>query len=350
MRLSARRVRQPASLLRTLVTAACLSSVIPAARADAQAAPGTVSGVVTDDGGRPLPDALVILDPAGTPRQATTGADGRFRFSRVSRGRHELRVLRLRFQAHERTIELGAQGLDIAVALQPVSASLDTLRVIARRTGVFGTVIDRARFQPLAAARVTVVGTRNTMVTGSDGRFDLPMVPEGGHVLHVKQGAFQPRLFSVITRADSAIEVAVLLDSLSASGGRRFAMPFAEFEQRGRWMGALSALVPGRELAGHEDQALGDALRYSLSFLRKGLLIDDRVTCLYVNGLPRPLSVVNDFAAGDVEAVEVYGQNADVTQTLARRWPRGAICGNPNVPRRYHGRNVASAVVIWLKR
>ena len=155
---------------------------------------------------------------------------------------------------------------------------------------------------------------------------------------------------SVITRADSAVEVAILLDSAAAPGGRRFATPLAEFEQRGRWMGALAALVPGRELIGHEEQSVGDALRYSLSYLRKGLLIDDAITCVYVNGLPRPLSVVNDFRAGDVEAIEVYGQNADVTQTLGRRWPRGQPCGNPNVRQRYFGRNVARAVVIWLKR
>lgn len=333
-----------------LLVGACLASTTPIARADAQATPGTVSGVVTDQDGRPLVDALVILDPATTPRQATTTADGRFRFTRVSRGRHELRVLRLRFQAQERTIELGAEGVDITVALQPVSSTLDTLRVVARRTGVLGTVIDRVPFLPLSDARVTVMGTRHAVVTGPDGRFDLPMVPEGGNVLFVKREDFQPRLFSVITRADSAVELAVLLDSLSAPGGRRLAMPFAEFELRGRWIGANSALVPGRELAGHEEQSLGDALRYSLSFLRKGLLIDDAVTCIYVNGVPRPLSVVNDYRAGDVEAVEVYGQNADLTRTLARRWPRYQICGNPNVRRRYHGRNVASAVVIWLRR
>lgn len=340
-------------LLRNMLAGAgltSLTSLTSAARASAQAAPGTISGIVTDPGGRPLGDALVVLDPAANPRQATTGADGRFRFTRVARGRHELRVLRLRYQAHGRTIELGAEGVDISMTLQPVSGTLDTLRVVARRTGVFGTVIDRMSFQSLSGARVAVTGTRHAVVAGSDGRFDLPMLPEGGHVLFVKQDGFQPRLFSVITRADSAIEIAVLLDSISAPGGRRFAMPLAEFEQRGRWMGALAALVPGREFAGHEQQAVGDALRYSLSFLRKGLLIDDAVTCVYVNGIPRPLSVVNDFTAGYVEAIEVYGQNADVTQTLARRWPRGQICGNPNVRRRYHGRNVAAAVVIWLKR
>lgn len=344
------RGRHSSGVLRMLVIGACLASTFPVACARGQAAPGTISGVVTDEGGRPLSDALVVLDPTVTPRQATTGPDGRFRFARVGRGRHDLRVLRLRYQAHERTIELGAVGVDISVTLRPVSSALDTLRILARRTGVFGTVIDRITFRPLSGARVTVTGTRHAVTAGSDGRFDLPMVPEGAHVLFVKQDGFQPRLFSVITRADSAVELAVLLDSISAPGGRRFAMPLAEFEQRGRWMGALAALVPGRELAGHEQQAVGDALRYSLSFLRKGLLIDDAVTCVYVNGIPRPLSVVNDFTAGDVEAIEVYGQNADATLTLARRWPRGQICGNPNLRRRYHGRNVAAAVVIWLKR
>ena len=323
---------------------------LPVFSARAQAPPGTISGIVTDEGGRPLADALVILDPASSARQTSTGADGRFRFTRVSRGRHELRVLRLRFQPNERTLDVGEQGLEVVIAMRPVSDVLDTLRVVARRTGVFGTVIDRIPFQPVAGASVRAMATRNAAVSDSGGRFDLPMLREGGHLLMVRHPRFQPRLFSVITRADSAVELAVTLDSLSAPGGMRRAMPLAEFEQRGRWMGALSALVPGRELAAQEGQAVGDALRYSLSFLRKGLLIDDAVTCVYVDGVPKPLSVVNDYTAADVEAIEVYGQDADITRTLARRWPRGFPCGNPNARQRYFGRNVARAVVIWLKR
>ncbi|HSA55423.1 MAG TPA: carboxypeptidase regulatory-like domain-containing protein [Gemmatimonadaceae bacterium] len=337
------------SAARVLALAGAIAACVPLPHAAAQAPPGTISGLVTDDGGRPLADALVILDPASAARQVSTGADGRFRFTRVSRGRHDLRVLRIRYQPSERAVEVGEQGIELVIAMRPVSDVLDTLRVVARRTGVLGTVIDRVPFQPVAGASVTAMATRNATVSDSAGRFDLPMLREGGHVLMFRHPRFQPRVFSVIARADTAVELAITLDSLSAPGGTRHAMPLAEFEQRGRWMGALAALVPGRELAGRDGQSVGDALRYSLTFLRKGLLIDDAVTCVYVDGVPRPYSVVNDYAAGDVEAIEVYGQGADLTQTLARRWPRYTPCGNPNARQRYFGRNVARAVVIWLR-
>jgi hypothetical protein len=124
------------------------------------------------------------------------------------------------------------------------------------------------------------------------------------------------------------------MDSISAPGGKRYAMPMAEFQSRSRWIGTNSALIARQELAGRENMGVGDALRFSLSYLRKGLVLDDAIACIYINGLPSPMTVANDIRVGDVEAIEVYGLRADYTNTLARRWPDKAPCGNSALERR----------------
>jgi hypothetical protein len=148
------------------------------------------------------------------------------------------------------------------------------------------------------------------------------------------RAGFQTSMLAVTVAADSATEIALLLDSVSAPGGKRYAMPMAEFQSRSRWIGTNSALIARQELAGRENMGVGDALRYSLSYLRKGLVLDDAIACVYINGLPSPMTVANDIRVGDVEAIEVYGLRSDYTNTLGRRWPGKAPCGNSALERR----------------
>ena len=61
---------------------------------DSQAtAPGTISGVVTDTDGELILGAQVTLSGSGTPRTATTDANGRFTFSAVTPGAFHLIVI-----------------------------------------------------------------------------------------------------------------------------------------------------------------------------------------------------------------------------------------------------------------
>jgi hypothetical protein len=168
---------------------------------------------------------------------------------------------------------------------------------------------------------------------------------------------FQTAMLPVTIAADSATEIALLLDSTSAAGGKRYAMPIAEFESRSRWIGNNSAVIVRQELAGRDGMGVGDALRYALSFLRKGLVLDDRRACVFINGLPAPNTTANDVQVADVEAIEVYGLRADYTNTLARRWPRYTSCGSSQAIGLQGGLYsrvpidpFVRAIVIWLKR
>ena len=66
----------------------------------AQTPTGEVTGTVRDETGRPVLEALVVLDAETTPMRARTGLDGVFRIVRVPVGGHELQVVRIGFRPH----------------------------------------------------------------------------------------------------------------------------------------------------------------------------------------------------------------------------------------------------------
>lgn len=162
------------------------------------------------------------------------------------------------------------------------------------------------------------------------------------------------------------MELALTLEASTGRGERGLQTLLNEFDRRRRWMGGPnSVLVPRQELAGHQGASLDDALRYSLSYLIKGLRVDDS-TCVYVNGVFQHTMTVKDFGAENVEAVEVYGSGADFTSTVtdrpgfpATRKQMGAICGEAQVTAGMNPRgrrrtspspNRVEAIVIWTRR
>ncbi len=139
-----------------------------------------VTGRVVDAAGRPIEGATVELgdgftsdDLAGTPRTATTGADGGYSFDAVARGRHHLLVRKASFTVARRFIRIDPQTASDRGATVVLFA--------ARR--VAGRVVD-ASGEPIADARL--VAFDETLLdrfewpetaTGSDGRFTLDGVP-----------------------------------------------------------------------------------------------------------------------------------------------------------------------------
>lgn len=362
-------------MLNRLVGIVCfVAAAVTAVPLHAQRTPGVVSGSVRDSAGRPVENALIALDPSASGRTVRSDAQGRFRLDRVGTGWHELAIASIGYITEILRIEVPREGLELAIVLRQNVATIDTMRVVARRTGVHGTVIAREEFSALGDAHVQVIGAVGSDTTGADGRFELPRVRAGAYVVHVRRSGYQSRMLSITVPRDSSIELALLLDRAESDTEKRFALLLREFDQRRRWMtGPNAALIPRQELAGHEGQSLDDALRYSLSFLLKGLRIDDG-TCIYVNGVFQPTRMARDYRAGDIEAVEVYGTGADYTGTVtatnsrpASRKPIGGICGWPadrqslstgiSLDRRVMGRQPrptnparVEAIVIWLKR
>ena len=94
---------------------------------------GSIQGlVVAEDGGAPLPAALVVLD--GTAMSATTGADGAFAIDGVPAGSYRLTVTREAFAALTAPVTVGA-GRSVLLDLRlPVLQFEESVVVTATRT------------------------------------------------------------------------------------------------------------------------------------------------------------------------------------------------------------------------
>ncbi len=338
---------------RALVVALMMATLIAALPARAQRM--VIAGVVRDEGGAPIENALVTLDgDQRAVRHVRTNVTGEFVFGRVARGFHGLSTMRIGYAPDERVVEVLDSLAAVTVVLRRLPYSLDTLRVVANRSGVFGQVLAHGGTIPVDSAAVTVMRTRWSTTTGRDGRFDIPEQMEtGARVLFVRRAGYQSKMTSISVSPEKAVEVAVVLDTLTAPGGMRRAMPLSEMEERVRYMGSRAALVPANEIAGYKRMNLRDAIGLAPSYLKANIRMSDRA-CLFVNGLPRLFGTTNEYEADEIESVEVYGPRSEWTGTLARRWaeqyPKFS-CGDPdcnNLLPRCIGD--VSAVVVWLKQ
>lgn len=338
--------------------------VLSATVAEGQTTPNTIVGTVRGDDGRPLEGATVVLDPGDGAPRITTNREGQFRLTSVSVGTHVLRTVRIGYLFDEREIQMTREGVSVEILMRRIS-KLDTVAVVAQRTGVFGRVLDR-NHSPIEGATVQVAGAGANGKSDAKGEFNFGAVKEGAYIVTASRKGFAVRMLSVFVPYDGAVELALMLDSSSSGGSNRLAVALSEFESRARARGSRSAIVTKQAFAGRLNMSLGDALRYTNAFLQTHLVLDDEA-CLFIDGMAKPSMTAYQIGADEVEAVEVYGDRADYTTTLLNRWPNGMPCGNGRLavprstgqiglqppgqnPLRRGGSNAVATIVVWLKR
>jgi hypothetical protein len=324
--------------------------------------PGALSGIVRDSAGRPLREAVVVLDPNDDIRATRTDAAGRFRFDRLRAKRYVMRTTWIGYQADERTIELPAGGLEVTITLTRLTFRLDTMTVVARRTGIFGTAIDKQSFHPLGGVDIWIAGTSHRARTSSDGRFSFPELTEGGFLVMGRRDGYETISLAVAVPDTAAIELALVMDSLRTRAQQRENVLFQDLQMRiNRGQINSSALVVFQEFAERKRQTLDIALRYSPSFLAKGLVLKN-VECIYIDGLPKPSILAKDILAEDVAMVEIYNHRGAVAladRQLFRN--NGNDCGVGSVQEVYGPRGAAmrsvrppnpatvAFIFIWLR-
>jgi hypothetical protein len=195
-------------------------------------------------------------------------------------------------------------------------------------------------------------------------------VGEGAYSMLVRIDRYQSRIVSAYVAPEGGVDLNIVLDSTIADWQRREDMEMREISRRIREANNPSAFVSAAELTGPANMTLKDALREAPSTLSRGLLVKDDVTCVYVNGEPRPGMTAADILAEDVHAVEVYGIDArGSTQRPIKLWQMGTFCGtgtkqgplwrspDEDLPRGVPGRtnrrdmdNLARVIVVWMKR
>lgn len=324
-----------------------------------------VRGTVSNESGRPLEQSQVTLDPQGANRQVRTNAEGQFSFLGVPPGQHVVRVLRVGFTPETRPVVVASENVTVDVTLKRVQV-LDTVAVIAKRTGLYGSVISSDSLTPVPGARVEIIGARKADSTNSSGTFNFPDLKGGSYIVRVKHPFFESRNFPVVIPDNGGTELDVVVERGRVSRDQHMEMFYREMDSRLTYRGPHTAFVTREELKGREKMNLDAAVQLAPEFAKKAMLIMSDV-CVYVDGVARPGATLRDFSPEDVEAVEFYGETwrnilespgravaqMDPTGSLRDRWPPRTPCGQPLSP----GEATASKsnvkvmfVVVWLRR
>lgn len=326
-------MRIGARIIVFVVTAGASSGVLQAQ--------GTLTGQVRDLTGRPLVEAAVALD-IGTDSTRVTRTDrqGRFRFPRVSEGRHILRTAMIGYQPDDEPIRMPDGNHHVEIVLERLPFQLDTLPIIATRRGLIGTTLRQETFLPLGGVQVEVMGTRYNARTRADGRFEFPDLREGGYVVQARKDGYKTKLVTGAVPGSGAVEVAMVLDTLVTDRERRYEVLLRDM--RSRWAGRranTSAIVSAQELASTPGYPLHEALRYAPSVYGKGLIVVN-ICSIHVDGVEgRPGLMLSDFKADDILLVEVY-EARGCSPSLTGR-PGTSHIPMPSMP--------SMNVYVWLK-
>lgn len=329
-----------------IVTAMALLLAAPLlAQGDTSA---VLRGSVTDDAGRPIAGALVLLRLDAVTAEARTDTAGAYSVAGLRPGRWRVVVRQLGFIPDTSEVVFGSRPANHDVRLRRIT-QLDRRVISANWTGVTGVVGDR-RYQRVPEATVTVVGERVVARIDGSGSFAIPWPGGLSILLRVQAPGYADRLVSARIPERGAVELSVLLDTAQFTGAS--ALLALELDRRMDWASPMAANVSREELlrVGTTDAMM--ALSGTPSFNRKGLVIE-RDACVFVDGLPRPGLPLDAIDPATIEFIEVYPGGAERTGILASRWPRGGRCGAPVDPRFKRwvpGQQVARYVVVWTRQ
>jgi hypothetical protein len=153
----------------------------------AVSASSPVSGTVVDEGGRPLPDALVTLTAEGAqPRETRSAEDGRFTFTEVPGVALELRASAAGFD--DTRVEISAAGERSSELVLHPSVPAGQVR---------GRVLDLGGTPVPASIRITPGD--HQLEAGSDGSFTIELAP-GRYTLELQHPGFAPQQRVIVVR------------------------------------------------------------------------------------------------------------------------------------------------------
>ncbi len=332
--------------------AAALTLALGAASIASAQAPGRIiRGTVRDSAtGQELSGAVVELTGPSVRTVARSDQRGTFQFSRLADGRYHVSARLIGFAESAKDVEIIGRDVSLSISLSATSQRLDTVRVRASVTAVYGVVGSSVGLHPVADAAIQVIGSQQKGTTDSAGKFFVSLKKGGSYFVRVHHAGFADQFFPVEVPSDHAVETFVLLDSGSVATGSE--MMWDEFDERLRWQGQGASIMPGEEITRNGGSS-GDAIRGSSSFVRKGLVLGPNV-CLFVNGVPKPGWGLDGIPPEQIATIELYTNNGDETHTLAQQWPHGAQCGRtggvpaPTSPN--NRRSIVQYAVVWLKQ
>ncbi len=297
----------------------------------AQAQSVIVTGTVRSSAGLPIQGALVLMDSVQSARVFRTTAAGRFQFSGVPPGVHNLEVEALGYRVVERDFTVGDADLNLDIVLTPRGPQpLDSIVVRAERTGVFGIIANAEDLTPVSGVRVQVIGAAQA-TTDSAGKYDMPRVKPGSYLVRLSREGFADKTWSISVARNKGYEFSALLSPSSEGSSRHAAAIWKDMDLRVHEGGAHTYLVPRTELGTNPRGDLSLYMARSRSMLIKNDQFLLSSPCIFVDGRPVPGFPLWSFSVGDVEAVEVYGMSTRQGRQLQDLWPRAAPCSDMEI-------------------
>jgi hypothetical protein len=305
----------------------------------------TISGTIYDARSMgPVREANLRF--AGTSVTAAANAAGEFSLGGLLTGTYLLVVAAPGYQELRVNLQVVRTG-SLNIPLEPVGGDGGPVRT----NRVIGRVREVESGRPMMGAEVTLSGVRTFQVTGSDGKFEFPEVPQGFTTLTISHMGRTPMTDELEVEGTETLELDVLLspepvelDSMVVTVTRRNSyledMGFYDriekgysgqqidrdfIEERGsRSMGDIFQGIPGVRVSydglGRFQVLMARAVRFSSGDgCSPRLLIDD---------LPSDIGWLQDLQPQRVEAIEIYG---------------GA-----NAPLRYN--DSCGVILVWTRR
>ena len=199
---------------------------------------GRVSGVVYGVGGAPLPGAEVIL--AMRDQRTSTDEAGRFQFSGLPAGQHNILVRMIGYEPSRVVAILGDSGLaPLEIFLTQRPYTLQNIIVTGERQGIYGLVLD-PRLEPAEGAQVRILGGGVVQRTDSTGRFAFPDKRGSTYVVRVTKPGYLARPVHLRVPTNASRELVIHL-GYEPEG---YQAPFRE-EQHLMDLGSRLAWTPG---------------------------------------------------------------------------------------------------------
>jgi hypothetical protein len=135
---------------------------------------GKISGVVTDEAGKPIDNAFVTVLAGDTEENLDSGTDGRFEVQRVAVGEATIKVEVEGFETVEKKVQVSKDKTEsVAFTLVPALPAGQLRGLVRSFSG-----------KPLVAT-ILIVETGEEATTGPDGRFEID-VPPGRYTIAVR--------------------------------------------------------------------------------------------------------------------------------------------------------------------
>ncbi len=365
----------------SIFAVACLLLAAAPARAQLNATvsrdSARLTGTVRDATGAPLADVEVFI--AGAAQTVRTTGTGGFALA-ATPGNLDVWFRQIGSQT-VRYLWVARLGEEthIVVTLQALPHTLDPVVVREREDKRFrgtatvrGVVVDSGGV-PIEDAEVQVIGAHADGATRANGGFIFDRLPSGSLLLRVRKFGYAPNALSLQLDAGDDRELVIRLRRLpttldpvvvqAQSGYSAAEAAWDEFERRRRWRSAGDMVLGPADLQRYGSLPLDIATKYILNGVEElpKMRQQGRVTsfghvhsrgapppaalndvCILENGIHARYQPISVYSADDIEMLEVYPTNTELSGTVAARMDMVPRC-------RSDGLAHPTYYVVWLK-